>query len=361
MVSVLTVLYKVVMVALVMGVCPYFIGYALCEATRLADRRISTVWPFGILTMLATFELVSVPCIFLRTSFTTLAVLYGIALGIGVVISVIVTIVGYNKTNSSYDVVEITTPKTLFKKSNFNIYIIVALVIIVAQIALMFVLVHYDSDDAYYLGTATTSLVDNSLYRLEPDTGRVYGSIPLRYALSGFTLFYAFIAKITGMHVAVVAHVSLAIIFTVAVYAVWYAFVCVVTEDPKRRGVFLLITSLLYTFGNVSTLTRETFMIYRIWQGKAILANLILPFILAVCMRIVLKPMRKKAYYILFIACLAAVSVTEMGAALAPVAIMVSMIICAFRQKSIKPIGYGLLSCLPAIAIGAWYVIGGVQ
>ncbi len=297
--------------------------------------------------MFVLLELVSVPCILGHLTFKAFCIVYG------VVILIAWAILGIKSRNIplTYDLKEQIRP---------NLYMVLALILIVIQMAGFIILVHYDSDDAYYLGTATTSIHTNSLYAFEPDTGKAMTTIPMRYALSGFTLFYAFLSQVSSWPVAVIAHVAMPIIMVPAVYMVWFRFACAFTEDARKRGIFLFITAIIYLFGNVSTATRETFMLYRIWQGKAILPNLIIPFILVLFIHMTFKADQMKYYTLIFLSSVAAVCTTEMGAALAPATIMAGSLFLTIRQKSPKPVVYGVICSIPALLVGIGYVIGGM-
>ena len=81
----------------------------------------------------------------------------------------------------------------------------------------------------------------------------------------------------TGIHATIVAHTLLPLIFIPLTY---YVFVQIgrklFSDGSVKLPIFLTLVSIMQIWGNISIYTNETFFLTRTWQGKSVLANLIL-------------------------------------------------------------------------------------
>ncbi len=205
---------------------------------------------------------------------------------------------------------------------------------------------HIDQDDAFYIGTASTDLKTNSIYRYDPYTGYEYKLLPSRYVLSPFPVYLSFISRLIGMHPLSVAHTLFPIVFISMSYMAYYLIGGELLGDSKRdKGVFLLFISLIQMCSFYSVYTQGTFLLLRIWQGKSILANLILPMIFYLAIRTFREMGQKKEWVMLFCYMGAASFVSSMGIMLAPIELGIFMMIYGVLGGQWHKVPKGILCC----------------
>lgn len=135
-----------------------------------------------------------------------------------------------------------------------------------------------DGDDAYYVAVATIAEASDKMYLIPAYTGGS-GTMDLRHALAPMPIWIAFISRVSGIHVATVAHVAVPLVLLLVTYGLYASIGQVLCKDKREMvPLFLFISSLLVTFGNYSMKTAETFLITRTAQGKSILGNVVFPF-----------------------------------------------------------------------------------
>lgn len=85
------------------------------------------------------------------------------------------------------------------------------------------VLAHADADDCFYVGAATTDVYTDTIFEVNPYTGREYVALPRRYVLSPFPVFLAVVSQLSGgLHPSIMAHVFFPLIFLPIAYMVQY-------------------------------------------------------------------------------------------------------------------------------------------
>ena len=144
------------------------------------------------------------------------------------------------------------------------------------QMYMAFAYASFDGDDAYYVVQSVLADQTGVLNRIRPYTG-LSTDLDIRHALATLPLWIAYVARMTGIHATIVAHTLLPLIFIPLTY---YVFVQIgrklFSDGSVKLPIFLTLVSIMQIWGNISIYTNETFFLTRTWQGKSVLANLIL-------------------------------------------------------------------------------------
>lgn len=205
-----------------------------------------------------------------------------------------------------------------------------------------------NDDDAFYVASAQTSLDTDTMYVFDPYTGDPFVSFPARYVLSPFSLFVAFMSRMVGVKAPAMAHTFLPFVFIILVYVVYKQWARFLFQDnQKAQTVFMYFVMLVYAFCDYTTRARGMMMFSRIWQGKAVLATILLPLILVFGMRMIRDTLLKRQWYFLFLLMLASCLVSSMGIMLAAIELGICGIIASLYQRNWKTLLYTVLCCIP--------------
>ena len=239
------------------------------------------------------------------------------------------------------------------------LYLIAAVFIIILQTVVVVLLAHMDADDAFYVGTATTSVRTDSVFSVNPYTGFPYESLPSRYVLSPFPILLAVFSSFFGnLHPAIVAHMIYPAVLIPLSYMVLFLLAQrLFPKDRKSQGIFLLILSVLGWFSAYSIYNSDNFRAIRIWQGKAVLAGCFLPLLFYLCVTILVDEERRYAYGVLAMALTGACLLSSMGILLTPLVVGIFLVISIFRRRSLLRFLGGVLCLLPVIALGVVYIL----
>jgi hypothetical protein len=245
------------------------------------------------------------------------------------------------------------------KQTGSPIYLLLAVLFIAVQIVVMVFYAHMDADDSFYVGTASTDVYTDTIFSVNPYTGEAYSSLPSRYVLSPFPVLLAVVSRLCGgLHPAIVAHVVYPVVFMGLAYMVlyqlgrkWFP------KERDSRGIFLLLCALLIWFSGYSIYNSGNFQLVRIWQGKAVLASVLLPLLFYLCISIIMEKRPSYSWLLLGMANTGCCLLSSMGIILAPLVTGIFLLLGLFRFRSLKRTIKGCLCCLPSLILGIIYLL----
>ena len=237
-----------------------------------------------------------------------------------------------------------------------------------AQMVLAFVLTYRDGDDAFYVSTATQAATSGYMYRGVAYTGSS-GELNLRYSMAPFPMYLSILSFLSGVPCVTIAHVAVPPVLmsmTTALYALVGR--VILKKRADLLPLFLIFVQVLIFFGNTSVQTPENFLVARSRQGKAALANLVLPMLLFL-IYLLLERMgerRKKSAFGRFPLLLPALAMTAvtlsaclcsvLGTALSLLLLGVSFVCSAVMYRSVRHLPAFLLAALPPVADALLYL-----
>ncbi len=176
---------------------------------------------------------------------------------------------------------------------NRDIVVLLTLFLIVAQMLCSTYLYHGDDDDGYYITISNMAVEQDTI---QTDSVLVYDGAFRKEAGTGFAppivsweLFIACIAKLNGVHPSILAHSILPLWLIAAAYLSVWRTACLLFEEKnqsKNSILFVLFYALLNLFGGFLVRQPACFLLLRIWQGKAVLVNVIFPLLIENCLHI---------------------------------------------------------------------------
>lgn len=158
--------------------------------------------------------------------------------------------------------------------------------LLLLQLALACVLAYEEGDDAFYVATSTITVNSNTMYRKLPYTGGSTG-LDARHGLAPFPIWIAWLAAITRIPAVTIAQVALPVVLIVMSYGIYLLLGRMLFgRDARRLPLFMTLLECLVIFGGYSPYSAENFLLVRTAQGKAVLANIVIPFLFLLCFRI---------------------------------------------------------------------------
>ena len=356
------IILKGLLICLYLIIIPELLGLLLLKFMKKYENNIIFAFVLGYLSEFAICQLITVPMIFFKASLETLLYIFQLVIIFICIISIILNIKRIKEIfKSSYDIIK--------KSSKF--LIIVLIICIGVQIYGLVGYMHEDADDAFYVGTITTTLETNSLFRDAGQDGRGYGNdIPLRYVLGPFPMYHAMMSKILSIHPAIFTHTIIPIIFISLSYMVYGLIASkFFKEKIEDTLLFLIFLSVLSIWGNYSTRSTFSLLLFRIWQGKAVLANILIPAMWLVYLIVKECDYKFVNYLLITITVIAGTFTTTLGIALMPLSLMVLTIVDELTKinfKDLKNINYkkhlkqcakSFCCCIPSLVYLVVYFI----
>lgn len=338
---------KIILVCLVFFMVFELLGM-LC--THWEEEKNCIAWNFtaGLFLSFAVFEVLAIPCIFTYQKFHVFA---GVYAGVLTLFCVVSLALNYKK------ILEFLKG---FKRNHQKTPLIlgVAILFILLEMFMYVQYAHIDDDDAFYVATAVTTLEEDSMFVINPYTGEEYSSFPARYVLSPFPIWNAFMSKIFKVHPTIFAHNFLPAIFIVAAFVVYYLIgMRLFKQDRKKTGYFLVFCSLIQMYSAYTTHPQGMVYLVRLWQGKAILASVLLP----ACFYMAIRLFWEKAGFRDWMMCLFLMTscclVSSMGIMLGAIGMGLFGILYGICHKSFKNLIFTALCCVPNVILAGMYLL----
>ena len=234
-------------------------------------------------------------------------------------------------------------------------------IVFLFQIIQSFRLTYPDGDDAYYVGMATTGTYVSEMFTRLPYTGEYIG-LDTRHCLAPFSYFVSFLARSSGVDASIIAHSVLPVLFLFFTYGIYYLIAERLFKEKRETALFMLLVSALFTFGNYSAYSMETFLMTRIRQGKASLGSFAIPvaiFVLLYLTEHLDKKRTDRVVCYLLLACngMAAALFTTMGNLIYPCLLAVAALCIGIHKKHWKVMIPLAFSCVPSVATAVLYLI----
>lgn len=323
-------------------IIPSLIGMIYTYFLKEDKNNILLAFIAGYVIEFALFEIITIPITFLKIKFTTLLLIWNVLLILLSIVSVILNIRRYKEFFIS----------NIKKIKELHILTILVIMLIGLQLFVVFRYMHVDDDDAFYVGLATTTIYTNQIGMHNPSRGNEWGW-QSRYVLSPFSIYIAALSEETGLAPTAMAHTICPVLFIMMMYMIYTLIAQKIFKgDNKAICLFLILLNIIYIFGNYSLRTNFTFALFRIWQGKAFLANVILPIIWYSLIVSSEEKMNIKQIIMMLFVMTAACMPTSMGIVQGSLSVAIFALVLAIKEKNIHYLWKYAITCAPPVICG---------
>lgn len=317
---------------------PVFVGSVVVRWSGI-DKSLTNSYIFGFVSIWALIQLITVPLVLLKADFRVVVLL---------VIVWIVGMIAYSVHKKCCPQMMIETQTTGQKGAVIAMLFMIAAVMITSLL-----LQHTDADDSRFVVNAVDIIKTNKMFLSNPATGEFLGIWKgelTKDVTSPWAVYIAFLSKITGIHPTIMAHTIMPISLLVMAYCVfWLLSKEFFGQDITSRSFFVIVMVLLNVYGYYSLYGAETFMMTRIWQGKAVVASVGIPILLLEFLWIYKENNRKRLYCVLYMTQFALCLMSGMGIVIGAIMAGCYGLIYGISKKNWKMILLIWLSALPNV------------
>lgn len=277
--------YRIVSLIFWLLVIPFCIGLLCLPFLKKKHRTPGVALIGGYLLQFTLLEIVGIPVVLLAVynGFSTFIKWYTPFLVVCALAGIWVT---YLKRRRGYEL----NFKAVFNARENSLeswfYWILFLALLGFQLYMAFTRASFDGDDAYYGVQALTAQQIDTLYRVNPYTGRS-SPLDVRHALALFPIWEAYVGSMSGVHATIMCHSVIPLILIPLTYLLYFQIGKALFGNRdgafQKRGLlpmFMVLIALWQMFGAVSIYTTETFFLTRTWQGKSFAGNFVIPAVL---------------------------------------------------------------------------------
>ena len=348
-----------IMLILLLGVAPLGTGLWINAQLEKGKGSVGMTYICGFLMLLAAFQLISVPLVFIDPwGFEWIVKIFNIVVTVLTGTGIIRMLHMWRRENTIF-----TGKENLLKKNKtekFQWWIVIILIFF--QLFMAVTHASFDGDDAYYVVQSVITDETSTLYRILPYTG-LTTSLDMRHSMAVFPIWIAYVARMTNIHATILSHTILPLVLIPLTYAIYYEIGKKLFQEKKEQlPVYMMFVCILQIFGNVSIYSNATFFLMRTWQGKSMLANMVIPFIFLILLWLFEgePEKRKKQYslwFMLFIINVVAAMMSTASVFLNTILIFIMAAVFVIREKNKKILLPMAISCVPCAAYALLYVL----
>lgn len=321
--------------------------------TRYTDKRRSLCFSVvcGYAGLFAVAQIIIVPGIFLKVSLTTVVWIYRVA---ALAAAAAGLLLGFRNLKG---MVTGAFRKRKPVKISERVLLSIAVLLVAVQMAVAMIMVHHDADDSFYVASASTAVYTDTIFAYNPYTGNPYRQLPSRYVLSPFPIYEAILTRLVGVEVPYLVYTIFPVFMIGLAYLVYWLWADLLfCGNRKQQALFMIFISAVQVFSNYSVYTAGTFLLLRIWQGKAVLAGILLPATAYMCARLMAREPKGGGWPVLFCLQLAACLVSSMGIILSALMVGIYAFVCGVCAWDWKKVGKALFCCAPNLIFAIIYI-----
>lgn len=319
-------------------IVPPIIGKGMENIIAKKDRSSwAELYIWGNLVLWAIFQVISVVLGIFKVRFTVISLLFG-----GIILFLVSTVLW-----KFHKDIKITWKKR--GKLYWQEWAVIFLIMCQTCIS-VFCTTYIGADDATYIAISLDAVDKDFISVYAPYTGQP-GGVSLKILLTSWNYYISFLSKLSGIHVAAVAHTFLPAFMIPMAYMVYWLIARVLFHnDRNRQAAFLLWLNILIMFGAYSWYTLTLRLDICIWHGKAVMAAIVLPFLFYYLFHTEKYGKKELLHLLLIMTAMCAMSL--MGVGLSIVMVLVVFIIRCRKEhiKSLLPL-LGAAAVISLIAV----------
>ena len=347
------------MLVLLLVLAPFGTGLIINRFIEKENRSVGISYIFGFLTLLAAFQLLAVPIVFMDP--------WGfekIVKGFNVIITVFTGIGIIQSLHLWRAEGHVFKERKCCAQGNRNEQVqwIFVFGLIAFQVFMAVTHASFDGDDAYYVVQSLITDETDTLYSILPYTG-LSTNLDMRHSMAVFPIWIAYIARMTGIHATIVSHTILPVVLIPLTYLIYYEIGKKLFKEKKEQlPAYMTIVCMLHIFGNVSIYNNATFLLMRTWQGKSMLANVVIPGIFMVLLWLFDGEPEKRGkrngfWLFLFNLNIVAAMMSTASVFLNTFLLVVMAIVFCIQEKNIKILFQMAGCCIPCVVYALLYVL----
>lgn len=234
-------------------------------------------------------------------------------------------------------------------------YFILSIILLATCLFLVQAHSYYSGDDSFYVSLVEQNKDASEVYRIDPTTGNKRFAFPKTYRFQSWELVESGLSKITGLTTTELTYSLMSLIILPVLYLTFRKiFGEIIDNNDKYLALSFMLIMLI--FGAYSLRSPAAFVLTRPWQGKSIVAAIILPLLTFALYRLYLSLKKKDTNWQLLAA---AIVINTAALALNPSSVFLSFgatltfgLMALIKYRRIKPtlfIGLSLAPYVPLI------------
>lgn len=311
----------------------------------------------GQLVMWGCFQILAVPVILAKGKLSLVMILWGMSIA-----AIFAITIGLIVRRKLPRILKIEKYKSEIKAKLGLLLAVLAVAVIVGYQCYQYIFcMHLDEDDARFVVNAVDAYERGTLFLTNPANGNYVGTWVgemVKDVSSPWAIYLAMISKLIGIYPTIFAHTVYPAFLLVMGYVAFYLIGnTMFYGEVTKSWLMVLIAAVVHMSFGTSLYNQSVFTLNRIWQGKATVAGVMIPFLLYLLLQLYYDKQDKGSYVLLFFAGLSMCLMSGMGIFFSGIMIGVYGVWFTLLNKRWKHILYIAIACMPTVVYGLSYVL----
>ncbi|GEM_PF-3166836 len=176
--------------------------------------------------------------------------------------------------------------------------------------------------------------------------------ISSKRVVQAWTTYEAYLSVVSSFDVTTVCHTILPVILLLLAYAIYYYMARFLFKETDNRLIFMILLSVTFIMGMFSHYSPTFRLLCALWQGKAVLTAIFIPFMICYMARAFSEDFSKRMAASISVLSIGACALTFTSTMLVSITVVVMFILMSVYHRKIYGIRY-LLAGLSGPAIQA--------
>lgn len=327
-----------------------YFSFGSLVTVRMKEEKFSVTFTMmiGFFLYYGIFQVIAVPCTFLKLPLSWLAVIW---------LSLVAVVVVYMCGTAAYRKIWMGAfdgiRRQVFEQPFWTL---VPLLAVAAQ-AVFVVMWQTDYWDAtYYIGDVSLAVYTNTISLFDPLTGEMRSAFDIRHCFATYLVQDAVVCKAFGIHPLIEMKTVMGVVVTIINNLVTYNIARLFFKGNREHTGLMVVFALLLNLFTYTAYTSSGFLLLRSYEGKAVLGSVIVPAVLYIVARLYRDGKKKAFWWLLFLLCLSSCAISSSAMTLIPVEVGALTLSLSLVRRDWRPLAKGLLCMTPCLVILLLYV-----
>ncbi len=203
-----------------------------------------------------------------------------------------------------------------------------------------------DADDSFYVSNVMQFSQSGNLNLYDSSFGNLsFGTVPM-YDFQIWESYLAVLCRTFSIKASVMCHFTMVYVLLIVAASAYVLLGEMIFKEKKKAYLFTSVLFLFYIMGGYAVYSKGSFLLSRIWQGKAVYLHVVLPVVIAIMLANVEKT-RRELWLLILISMLSGIGLNPTSMYVVGFQIIFMMLIITIYKKDWKVV----LHIFPAIFV----------
>ena len=246
-----------------------------------------------------------------------------------------------------------------FKEDKLHIVyaiIFIALLFFQMYMSLSYEINEWSYDDYEYVATSLDDINTDMITNVNFVTGEAPFTTSKRVA-QAWTTYVAYLSVVSSFEVTTVCHTILPVLLLAVAYGIYYYIARFLFDKSDNRIIFMILLEAVFIMGNFSHYSPTFRLLCALWQGKAVLSAIFIPFMICYMVRAFSIELSNRVTATIAILSVGAASLAGISMGLVSLTVIGMFIMMAVYNRKIYGIRYLLAGLAGPAVQGVMYVL----